>query len=208
MNNRPPQPHNYYGPPPPPHGGYYPPPNNCGPMHPPHPGCHPPHGPGLDIVPAAPWDKAIAEHNLDKHSHPYILSLIKANTTNKYFCKDTIVERDNIGEELRSEGLMVYVMENDTVYRLQEGLTNEDWRELSITDDKTVRIGRFNPPLKPQLGTVYFDLTECRIKVYTGQWINLPTKLDIDIAIANHNSDANAHADRFADADNLWFAIE
>jgi hypothetical protein len=166
----------------------------------------PPQG-GLQAQPAQPWEKSLAEHNLDKSAHPYLLSLFK-NGTSQYFCKDTVKERDAIADSVRCLGLMVYVSETDTLYILRTGLTNLDWEELYLNTDHSVKIGRLNPPSNPENGTLYFDLGEERLKICVGgTWLTLPSQDDITAAISTHDSDVNAHAALFEDAENKWLTI-
>ena len=53
----------------------------------PHKPCPPPPYPGLQAAVAAPWEKTVAEHNLDKNAHPHLIKLFK-DKTSLYFCKD------------------------------------------------------------------------------------------------------------------------
>ena len=185
MNNL--KPYNYYGPNPP--GG-----------------CQPCPHPGLHAYPAAPWSEAIIKHNLDEEAHPYILNLIKSLSCN-YLSVDSLLGRDSISKESRKEGLMVYVVETDLVYRLEKGLENTNWEELNINSKQYIKLGRYNPPNNPYVGMIFFDLREERLKVYLGEWVSLPNVLDITKMIQNHNEDPNAHAERFSEVENIWLAI-
>jgi hypothetical protein len=44
-----------------------------------------------------------------------------------YRSVDTLVERDAISTERRRLGMLVYVLETDTIYQLRGGITNSDW---------------------------------------------------------------------------------
>lgn len=169
-------------------------------------GCKPCPNPGLHAYPASPSDMAVAEHNKDPKAHPYLLQLIKDITCN-YCSRDSISARDDIAEEDRTEGLMVYVIETDKVYRLEEGIENSNWKELNINSKQYIKLGRYNAPDKPEIGMMFFDLRAERLKVYMGEWVTLPNMLDINQMIQNHNADPNAHADRFAEVENIWLAI-
>lgn len=147
---------------------YYRPPKPCRPH------------PGLEAFPAPDWDKAIAEHNLDVHSHPHLLELFKQNSSS-YTCVSTLHQRDEISEEIRAEGLMAYVVAEDKVYRLESGITNEDWQELNINSKRFAKIGRHNPPQSPDSGTMYYDFNTDRLKVFiTDHWVDIPNVNDLD----------------------------
>jgi hypothetical protein len=162
---------------------------------------------GLTAAPAKPWEQTVAEHNADRNSHPYLLGLIKNNMIS-YYCKDTVADRDDIQEALRMEGLMVYVVETDTLYRLQGGISNENWVTLDLTSDQYIKVGRLNPPTDAEDGSAYFDLTIGRLRIrYEDEWVTIPTKTDLDTAILKHEDDVNAHADRFAEVENKWYTI-
>lgn len=202
MNNPDIPQYDYYG-----TGDIYSPCNPNYPNYQNHPITPCPPKPGLDAYPAPPWDKAIAEHNLDHSSHPYLLSLFKTNTSN-YYCKDTIAARDAIGKEIRVEGLMVYVTQTDELYRLEGGIENDNWKLLNVTSKNYARIGRYNPPENPQDGDLYLDLSDERLKFYFLQeWHVIPNQKDITDAIQNHNTDKDAHRARFEEVENIWLTI-
>ena len=188
--------YNYYGP------------NNPSrdPGHCPGPFPPPPKPPKPDVLPGNPVDRMIAEHNETKSAHPYILSLIKKNTS-PYYCKNTIAERDDIIEDLRELGMMVYVIETDQLFRLETALDNTGWVELDVKDKDYIRIGRYNPPEDPTNGVVYYDFSEKKLKYYEDGWQTVPTSEDIQNAIAAHSVDKNAHAERFAEVENKWLSI-
>lgn len=161
----------------------------------------------LEIEPSNEWDKSIAEHNEDVFAHPHILSLIKDSNSN-YYSVDSITDRDNIGKELRGLGLMAYVVETDTLYRLEGGIENTNWVETNVNSKKLVKLGRFNPPSSPEDGMVYFDLISEKLTVYyNGSWNKIPNQKDIDDTVLNHEADPNAHASRFKEVENRWLAI-
>lgn len=161
----------------------------------------------LEVEPSNEWDKSIAEHNEDVFAHPHILSLIKDSNSN-YYSVDSITDRDNIGKELRGLGLMAYVVETDTLYRLEGGIENTNWAETNVNSKKLAKLGRFNPPSNPENGMVYFDLISERLTVYyNGSWNKIPNQKDIEDAILNHEEDPNAHASRFKEVENRWLAI-
>lgn len=161
----------------------------------------------LEVEPSNEWDKSIAEHNEDVFAHPHILSLIKDSNSN-YYSVDSITDRDNIGKELRGLGLMAYVVETDTLYRLEGGIENTNWVETNVNSKKLAKLGRFNPPSNPENGMVYFDLISERLTVYhNGSWNKIPNQKDIEDAILNHEADPNAHASRFKEVENRWLAI-
>lgn len=163
--------------------------------------------PGLQATVAAPWEKAVAEHNLDAYAHPHLLKLFK-DKTSLYYCKDTIASRDAISMELREIGLMVYVSETDTLYRLENGIENEDWMELNVNSDRVIKLGRLNPPPNPEDGLTYFDLSAERLKVFIlGSWVTIPNQTDIATAIMNHDSDMSAHSELFEEVENKWLII-
>lgn len=45
---------------------------------------------------------------------------------------DTITERDSISQDRRSIGMAVHVLENQTVYTLKGGTTNDKWSILNL----------------------------------------------------------------------------
>ena len=92
-------------------------------------GCPPPMP--QPISPAPIWDRAIAEHNEDKNAHQHILNLLK-EASGLYLCKDTLAERDAIPEGLRALGMLVYVVENDTLYQLKSSIDNAGWENTNI----------------------------------------------------------------------------
>ena len=169
-------------------------------------GCQPCPNPGLHAYPSPPWTTEIYKHNKDEQAHPYLLNLIK-NITCNYMSVDSLTNRDSIKEESRKEGLMVYVVETDLVYRLEGGIANTNWVELNINSEQYIKLGRYNPPINPSIGTVYFDLVEERLKVYITDWLALPNMSDISQMIRKHNEDPEAHADRFKEVENIWLAI-
>lgn len=174
--------------------------------HGPHDGCAPCPHPGLHAYPGRDWELALHQHNIDEKAHPYLLKRLKSMVCN-YCYKDSLSARDLIPAEERKVGMMVYVAETDLVYRLERGVENSHWNELNINSKQYIKLGRYNPPEKPTLGTTYFDLKENRIKVFLGEWISLPNMLDINRMIQDHNVDPKAHADRFAQVENIWLAI-
>ena len=162
--------------------------------------------PGLQAHPAPPWDKAIAEHNLDHSAHPYLLELLR-DKSSLFFCKDTLAERDAIGEELRRKGLLVYVTETDALYYLKNGIKNTDWAEWGVNSEKYTKLGRYNPPNSAENGVVYFDLGTEHLKIYMNGWVSVPRQKDIVELLANHNIKPGAHEDRFREVENVWLAI-
>ena len=50
----------------------------------------------------------------------------------------TIIERDSIFDERRSEGMTCYVAESGLTYQLQSGITNLDWVEFGVNSDTGV----------------------------------------------------------------------
>lgn len=168
--------------------------------------CPPPPAPGLNVMPAAPWEQSIAEHNDDKYSHPYILSLIR-NSNSNYYSVDSITARDAISDGLRSIGLMVYVVETDKLYRLKDGITNDNWVELNVNSDNVIKLGRYNPPSDPENGMIYFDYGESRLKYYEDGWITIPNQSDLQNVITTHDEDSNAHKAKFDEVENKWLGI-
>ena len=201
-----PMPHDYYGRPLDSQGG------GCYPPPPPHPHPHHPHpqpcpNPGLHAHPGHPWTLELIEHDTNRNAHPYLLDLIK-NASGEYYCKDTLAERDAIKDEYRKVGTMVYVTETDELYRLEKGISNSDWKTLNVNSQQYIKLGRLNPPLNPVDGMVYFNLIEEKLHVYLkGTWIGLPNMKDVKKVVLDHDADPNAHAQRFADAENIWFTI-
>lgn len=194
-----PMPHDYYHRPLDSQGGCYP--------APPPPPPRPCPNPGLHANPAAPWSVDLIEHNSNRNSHPYLLDLIK-NASGEYYCKDTIEARDAIKEEYRKVGTMVYVSETDELYRLEKGISNSDWKTLNVNSQQYIKLGRLNPPLNPDDGTVYFNLIEEKLYVYLNKkWIGLPNMKDVKKVVLDHNADPYAHAERFAEVENIWFTI-
>ena len=134
----------------------------------------------LEINPGFPFDKAIAEHNLDVHAHPSLLELIK-QSSGQYLCKATIADRNAIVEESRSIGLTVYVYQTDKVYRLEDGIEDENWQELNVNSKRTIKIGRYNPPASPEDGMTYFDFGSERLRVFlVDKWIDIPNHSDLE----------------------------
>lgn len=180
--------------------------NCCPPPHPhPHPHPHPGNCPH-PVKPTQPWEMDIAEHNTDKSAHPYLLGLIKGKSM--YLSRDTIALRDAIEEDLRSVGLMVYVTQTDELYRLEGDITNDNWKTLNVNSKQYIKLGRLNAPMNPSDGMVYFNLIQERLYVYLkDKWVGLPNQKDIKNAVLEHNADPHAHAERFAEVENIWFTI-
>lgn len=144
-----------------------------------HKPCMPP-APGLDIFPGSEQDKAVAEHNLDQTAHPYLLQLFK-ESSGQYLCRTTVADRDAIPMESRSIGLMTYVYQTDKLYRLEDGIENNNWQELNVNSKKFVKMGRYNPPENPENGTTYFDFSSERIRVFlTDRWLDMPNFADLN----------------------------
>lgn len=48
-----------------------------------------------------------------------------------HLVRNSIAERDTIETRYRKLGLEVYVIEDKTTYRLENGITNENWKEVT-----------------------------------------------------------------------------
>lgn len=119
-------------------------------------------------------------------------------------CED-ITERDNISSDKRGLGLIAYVISNDNLYQLQGGLSNDSWKLLT---KPYVSVGMFNPPENALDGTLYFDLTENKLKVYMlSNWYEVPSLNTVTSLISEHDNDINAHKSLFDVSKNYWKSI-
>lgn len=159
------------------------------------------------IEPPKNYDLAIQTHNLDPNSHPYLINMI-LNHAADYSCVDSVAKRDAIPYYKRKAGILVYCLDVDTIYQLESGLTNEDWKIFETASKQYINLARYNSPENAEDGWVYFNLAEKRLKYYIdGNWISIASTADIEAMVSQHNLDLNAHADLFAQVENKWLGI-
>ncbi len=78
----------------------------------------------------------------------------------------SIAERNEIPEERREEGMLVYVAADKKIYGLCGGITNEDWRDIQILIGGETA-GQINvgttPPENPTASTLWFNPSDGNI---------------------------------------------
>lgn len=86
-------------------------------------------------------------------------------------------ERNNIPEERREEGMMVYVVNNKKVYGLLNGITNNDWVDANILiggENAGQIVVTISEPEDPSAGTLWLHPEEGNLyyrDIGNTQWV-------------------------------------
>ena len=84
--------------------------------------------------------------------------------------------RNNIPSDRREEGMLVYVLGDQTYYKLEGGISNSDWSILSLS--ATAITFDASPPSSPNLGDFWFEEDTGSFFVYVSdgdslQWVEI-----------------------------------